>query len=215
MTFVSFNPAFYTLSPCWCCWSVFQKAPHLGPNSAAHINISKPIFQCSFDISVSTMRGRSTERESAMKAMKQSSIWTSNTEGAVWRRWYVGPRCQEGAVSWLHFQSSRGNPTHVATTWQHTSSHYPRGSLPSICSCLWRLDLTELVQRGFQSSSTDLKDGKMIIFSVCVLTKPDFVFEMFNRLRNKMAQPRNNGISNPCWTSAEGGKKMLNGILLH
>ena len=74
--------------------------------------------------------------EAAMKAMKQSSIWTSNTEGEMWGRWHVGRRCQEGAVSRLHFQPSHGNPTHVATMWQQTSSHYPRGSLPSICSRL-------------------------------------------------------------------------------
>lgn len=84
-----------------------------------------------------------------MEAMKQSSIWTSNTEGGMWRRWHVGLRCQEGALSWLHFQLSHGNPTHVATMWQQTPSHYPRGSLPSICSRLrnWQLDCIELVQR--------------------------------------------------------------------
>lgn len=87
--------------------------------------------------------------EAAKKAMKQSSIWTSNTEGEMWRRLHVGLRCQEGAVSWLHFQPSHGNPTHVATMWQQTSSHYPRGSLPSVCSRLenWQLDCIELVQR--------------------------------------------------------------------
>lgn len=71
------------------------------------------------------------------------------TQAEMWRWWHVGWRCQEGEVSWLHFQRSRGNPTHVATMWQQTSSHYPRGSLPSICSRLenWQLDCIELFQR--------------------------------------------------------------------
>lgn len=159
-----FHSGFQRLFRCWWCRSCCQGTMCLSKTGPRYVPAGQFISLTVVPASPLWEPGERQRKEDT-EGRQQWGRWSRAQFGHQTQRercegWRAGQRCQEGAVSWLHFQPSHGNPTHVATMWQQTSSHYPQGSLPSICSRSEKLTtwLHWTCSKGFRVLG---KSGKM------------------------------------------------------